>query len=106
VIDGKSILFDLAGKGSAKVNSHHHQAIKLVGRDLTEIARANDGVIEGIQDTRPDRFVLGVQWHPELSWNSDQFSRAIFERFVAECSERSSREQVSSNKFAGELVSS
>ena len=105
-IDPQSILFDLAGKGIAKVNSHHHQAIKRVGRDLTEIARANDGVIEGIQDTRPDRFVLGVQWHPELSWSTDTFSRGIFTQFVSECSARSkgSRE-VSSSEEAPELVS-
>jgi gamma-glutamyl-gamma-aminobutyrate hydrolase PuuD len=28
---------------------------------------AKDGVIESIEDTREDRFILGVQWHPELS---------------------------------------
>lgn len=70
-----------------KVNSHHHQAIRTTGTDLSAIAWANDGIIEGIEDIRPDRFVLGVQWHPELSWNSDEFSRAIFETFVSRCSE-------------------
>ena len=33
-------------------------------------------------EKRPDRFVLGVQWHPEIGWERDQFSHAIFERFV------------------------
>jgi gamma-glutamyl-gamma-aminobutyrate hydrolase PuuD len=36
------------------------------------VAWADDGVIEGIEDTRSDRFVLGLQWHPELTWNTDE----------------------------------
>ena len=70
-----------------KVNSHHHQAVLEVGQDLEAVAWASDGIIEGIVDTRADRFVLGVQWHPELSWRSDRFSRRIFDAFVERCSE-------------------
>jgi putative glutamine amidotransferase len=68
-----------------RVNSHHHQAIKSVGRDLEAVAWAADGVIESIQDPRTDRFVVGVQWHPELSWANDRFSGSIFEMFVSHC---------------------
>lgn len=71
-----------------KVNSHHHQAIRVVGGNLRAVAWANDGVIEAIQDTRPDRFVLGVQWHPELSWSTDELSRSIFEDFVLRCTHK------------------
>jgi putative glutamine amidotransferase len=42
-------------------------------------------VIECIEDTRADRFALGVQWHPELSWKTDELSRNIFETFIANC---------------------
>ena len=80
-----------------KVNSHHHQAIRTTGRDLTAIAWANDGIVEGIEDTRPERFVLGVQWHPELSWNSDEFSRSIFETFVGKCSAKAEGRRASIN---------
>ncbi len=89
-----SLLFELSSKNvdeKAKVNSHHHQAIRKPGNDLRAVAWANDGVIEGIQDLRPERFILGVQWHPELSWGTDKFSRAIFESFVSRCSEGSAR---------------
>ena len=90
-IGGSGILSKLAREGSdvekIKVNSHHHQAIRTTGRDLNAVAWANDGIVEGIEDTRPTRFVLGVQWHPELTWNSDSLSRAIFETFIAKCSE-------------------
>jgi putative glutamine amidotransferase len=72
----------LNGSDVARVNSSHHQAIKQVGRDLRVIARAHDGVIEAVIDTRPGRFVLGVQWHPEVGWERDDFSQAIFKRFI------------------------
>jgi len=56
-----------------------------VGRDLKAVAWAKDGVVECIEDERPDRFVLGVQWHPELAWDRDPLSKDIFERFVEKC---------------------
>lgn len=68
-----------------KVNSHHHQAVKKVGKNLRSTAWAKDGVIECIEDTREDRHILGVQWHPELSWKTDILSKNIFESFVSAC---------------------
>ena len=65
-----------------RVNSSHHQAVKNVGRNLRVIASAADGVIEAIVDTRADRFVLGVQWHPEIGWQRDRLSQAIFGKFI------------------------
>ncbi len=87
------LLAEMAGgiDADVRVNSHHHQAVRKTGRDLEAVAWANDGIIEGIQDVRPGRFVLGVQWHPELSWRWDSFSRSIFERFVSACANRSGR---------------
>ena len=46
-------------------------------------AWSSDGLIEGIEDCRPDRFALGVQWHPELGWKEDRLSQALFDRFIA-----------------------
>ena len=80
------ILAALAGNREVKVNSHHHQAIRSVGTNLVATAWATDGVVECIEDDRKDHFALGVQWHPELSWRSDDLSGSIFKRFVAECS--------------------
>lgn len=72
-------------KNDVRVNSHHHQAIGKLGKNLKATAWAKDGVVECIEDTRTDRFVLGVQWHPELSWNTDNLSRNIFESFISAC---------------------
>ena len=79
-----SMLGKLAGAEDAPVNSHHHQAIETLGRELVATAWATDGIVEAVEDPRSDRFVLGVQWHPELGWEQDELSRALFERFVAE----------------------
>lgn len=79
-----SILGELAGSESAPVNSHHHQALETVGRELVATAWASDGLIEAVEDPREDRYVVGVQWHPELGWERDPFARALFERFVEE----------------------
>ena len=83
ILDG-SILSQLAGGTSAPVNSHHHQAIRKLGRELVGTAWASDGLVEAVEDPRADRFVLGVQWHPELGWERDEFSKSLFRRFVAE----------------------
>lgn len=80
-----SMLAGLAGDGPLAVNSHHHQAIERLGSGLRATAWSADGLIEGVEDERPERFALGVQWHPELSWETDAFSRSLFEAFVRAC---------------------
>ncbi len=83
-IEVDSLLAQLAGTITARVNTSHHQAIKEPGENLRITATTRDGVIECVEDTRADRFVLGVQWHPELGWEKDELSQAIFQRFVSE----------------------
>lgn len=86
-IDGGKILSRLITTTEVTVNSTHHQSIKEVGKNLSATACAKDGVIECVEDTRDDRFVFGVQWHPELSWRFDELSKNIFQTFVGQCSE-------------------
>jgi len=64
------------------VNSHHHQAVEVVGRDLVATAWSSDGLVEALEDPRSDRFVVAVQWHPELGWQKDIFSQKLFKHFV------------------------
>jgi putative glutamine amidotransferase len=49
---------------SAVVHCHHHQGIADPG-SLAVTARTSDGLPEAVEDPHR-RFVLGVQWHPEL----------------------------------------
>lgn len=60
------------------VNSHHHQCINSLGKNLKVIALAHDGVIEAIEGI--DIPVLGVQWHPERMSGNDIFD--YFERLL------------------------
>lgn len=75
----------LITKKDVKVNSHHHQAVKKVGKNLEATAWAKDSIIECIEDVRENKFVIGVQWHPELSWKTDEFSGNIFKSFISNC---------------------
>jgi putative glutamine amidotransferase len=77
-----SMVSTMATSDSALVNSHHHQAIETLGQNLVGTAWASDGLIEAFEDPRSDRFVMGVQWHPELGWERDRFSQSLFELFV------------------------
>lgn len=79
---GGSLLARLAGAESTVVNSHHHQAIETLGRELVATAWTSDGLVEAVEDPRGDRFVLAVQWHPEIAWHVDEMSQALFNRFV------------------------
>ena len=74
----------VVGRSSLEVNSTHHQAVKELGKGLISDAIAADGVIEGIESTR-HRFVIGVQWHPEVLAPRRRAHRRIFDAFVAAC---------------------
>jgi putative glutamine amidotransferase len=62
----------------APVKSHHHQGFGRVGEGLHEVAWAEDGTVEALEDPSR-RFALGVLWHPEAGEDA-----ALFEALVAE----------------------
>jgi putative glutamine amidotransferase len=65
------------------VNSSHHQSADTIGDGLLIAARCpDDGIIEALEGTAPDHFVLAVQWHPERSVDDDEPSRAIFRALI------------------------
>lgn len=73
------------GKGNivVPVNSSHHQSADTIGNGLRISARCtDDGVIEALEGTDPDHFVIAVQWHPERSVDQDEPSRAIFRALI------------------------
>ena len=81
----------ILGGAMLGVNSRHHQAIRpdALGEGLVVTGRAPDGVIEAVELTG-ERFVVGVQWHPEdmatgLEDSPERrHARALFEAFAAE----------------------
>jgi putative glutamine amidotransferase len=64
-----------------EVNTSHHQAASSVGDGLQVAAKAPDGVIEALEGTAPDHFVIAVQWHPERSLE-EPASQVIFRALV------------------------
>ncbi len=72
-----------AARMGVPVNSSHHQSVDRVGDGLRIVARCpDDGIVEAVEGTSPDHFVLAVQWHPERSVDDDAVSRAIFSALV------------------------
>ena len=57
------------------VNSSHHQSVDDPG-SLTVTGRADDGTIEVLEDPEAS-FVLGVQWHPEMTDDRRLFAALV-----------------------------
>jgi putative glutamine amidotransferase len=66
---------------SVPVNSMHHQSVKRVGDGLIVSAVAPDGVVEAVE-AAGDRFMVGVQWHPEVFEVHDPYTRHLFRDFM------------------------
>ena len=93
VVEG-SRLEGLLGSGTLQVNSFHHQAVKDLAPGLRIAAKARDGVIEAIEGT-DDRFLLGVQWHPEcLTRRHPEFLK-LFRSLVDAAAEHRARTRTS-----------
>jgi putative glutamine amidotransferase len=71
------------------VNSSHHQSADAIGNGLRIVARCpDDGIIEALEGTAPDHFVVAVQWHPERSVEDDAASGEILRALVLAASAR------------------
>lgn len=87
--DGQGLTPDRRRPLVVPVNSSHHQSADAAGEGLRVVARCpDDGIIEALEGTAPDHFVVAVQWHPERSVGADAPSRAIFRALVEAAAER------------------
>jgi len=71
----------ILGTDTVTVNSFHHQAVKEPGQGVIVSARADDGVVEGIE-VPEQPFTVGVQWHPEAFWDHGRRFQPLFEALV------------------------
>lgn len=78
-----SILFDILGKEKIKVNSRHSYSLPTV-YNYDVVAKSDDGIIEGIE-RKDKRFILGLQWHPEMLYSTDEDQNRIFKYFIDKC---------------------
>jgi putative glutamine amidotransferase len=65
-------------------HSVHHQAIDTIGRGLTLVGRADDGMPEAME-VDSARWAVAVQWHPEDTADHDTQQQALFDEFVRQC---------------------
>jgi gamma-glutamyl-gamma-aminobutyrate hydrolase PuuD len=74
------------------VPCYHHQGLDAVPTPLVATAWAEDGLVEAVE--LPDRWVLGVQWHPEEHAGPERSGtphQRLFEAHVAACNEYKER---------------
>jgi putative glutamine amidotransferase len=77
--DGK--LQKLAGSETIEVNSLHTQGIDKLADSLEIEGIAKDETVEAISLKDYKGYFYGVQWHPETSYTTDDFSKKLFSSF-------------------------
>jgi len=90
ITDGSKLAGIIGANGKVPVNSSHHQSAEKIGQGLRIVARCpDDGIIEALEGTDADHFVIAVQWHPERSVEDDEPSLAIFRALIEAAKEKS-----------------
>lgn len=74
----------LGGAALIQTNSAHHCCVERLGEGVRLVARATDGVPEGIE-VEGKRFCVGVQWHPEYTWREVASDFTLWKSFVDAC---------------------
>lgn len=64
------------------VSCYHHQCLATLGEGMEVVARAEEGVVEGVEIPAAPGWFLGVQWHPEDTWAEDPQQLAVFQAHV------------------------
>lgn len=85
----QSCLRRATGKVRLRVNALHNQAVNELGRDMRVAAVEEAGVVQAIE-AEGERFVLGVQWHPELL-PQHRSHRAVFHELTRAAADRRAR---------------
>jgi putative glutamine amidotransferase len=90
ILSGTGLARLYPGQATAEVNSIHHQAVRDVAPGLVvEAVSADDKVVEAVRLDDPDRYAVGVQWHPEYFEGVDDGTMLdntpLLEEFLARC---------------------
>ena len=83
IIKKDSLLYDIIKKESIMVNSFHRFHVS--SNDYFDVCcESSDGYIEGMW-MKDKKFVLGIQWHPEISYDFDDNSKKLIDYFISIC---------------------
>lgn len=81
------------GIETPKVNSVHHQSVKVLGSDLEILAiSSSDGIVEACEMRGSEGKVFAVQWHPEFSHTLDDqvlSGKPLMDHFLEQIEENS-----------------
>lgn len=84
-VESGSMLADALGVTTLQGASFHHQGMGGLAESLAPVAWAPDGLVEAVESRDPDRWLVGVQWHPEDTAASDPVQQRLYDSFVSRC---------------------
>lgn len=96
-LDEESKLFKIIGEKKFMVNSFHLRQVSPLG-EYKVVGYSEDGVIEAIEYPG-DTFNIGIQWHPEISYEFDDNSKKIIDTFINEALKHSEEKKTALNEL-------
>ena len=88
-----SYIAEVMGCEVVKVNSYHHQGVRVLAEGLVATGRSSDGVIEAVEaEDLSQRWLLGVQWHAEAMRGAGPQQESLFEAHVSAAEQQAVRE--------------
>jgi len=87
-LEPDSRLARILGSNEVQVNSFHHQAADTIGEGLRAVAKSPEGIVEATETIDPDRFLIGVQWHPEKMMPENGTQAKLLEAFIEAATEK------------------
>jgi putative glutamine amidotransferase len=96
VVGGTRLASILGGAEAMVVNSYHHQAVtpdRLAPSLIATAGASHDGthLVEALESRDPDRWLIGIQCHPERTESSSPVLERLWNAFVAAARDRRSR---------------
>lgn len=83
IVNKDSSLYEILEKDEIMVNSFH-KFHAFENDEFIVSARSEDGYIEAIE-MKDKKFIMGVQFHPEISYHFDDNSKKIIDYFINKC---------------------
>jgi putative glutamine amidotransferase len=108
VVGGTRLSSIVGGAEALMVNTYHHQAVTVdrLASSLIASASASDPageLVEALESRDPDRWLLGIQCHPERTESSPLVLERLWTAFVAAAMEYRSRAAVEPQSRAGRV---
>ena len=77
-------LYEIVGTEEIMVNSYHNFHVENICDNMIVSAVSEDNYIEAIE-LKDKTFVMGLQWHPEINYDTNEYSKKIIDYFIKIC---------------------